>query len=204
MAEQLLTKLHESVLKYINTVIDKTGFPPTVSDIAVQFDVSRQRAHSLLNQLQKRGVVDWKKGDINTLRITADTVKTLKTNKRAVEGGRKLPIENEVGHSRQLFGSSLEEDGNPVSEYFELLISDEFKLTERIPVKVYRYSDGLTVITSEELNLSGQGDSEYLAKLEFSDVLIEDLEDLEEIGTDKLGRALKIRLSMLKRLLKRI
>jgi len=97
-----------------------------------------------------------------------------------------------------------EEKPDVENEYFELLISDEFKLTERIPVKVYRYSDGLCVISSDELNLYAQGDSEYLAKLEFSDVLIEDLEDLEEIGTDKLGRALKIRLSMLKRLLKRI
>jgi len=104
---------------------------------------------------------------------------------------------------KNLKRNDVKEDATVASEYFELLVSDEYELVGRIPVHVHRYNDGTTLLVSNELNMFAQGDSEYLARKEFSDVLIEELEDLEETGTSGLGKALQIRLSMLKRLLKK-
>jgi hypothetical protein len=92
----------------------------------------------------------------------------------------------------------------PSLEHFELLISDEYELTRPIPVQVWRYPDGVVVIRSIELNVYAQSDTEYRARKEFSDILVEELEDLESEGIDNLGRALQVELSMLHRLLRKV
>ncbi len=89
-------------------------------------------------------------------------------------------------------------------EHFELLISDEYELTRPIPVSVLRYSDDSAMIASAELNLYAEGDNEFEARRLFSEILVEQLEDLEAEGVQKLGKLLRIQLSMLKRLLKKI
>jgi hypothetical protein len=89
-------------------------------------------------------------------------------------------------------------------EEFSLLVSDEYELIRSVPVQVHRCDDGTVVLSSPELNLYAQGDTEYSARREFSDVLVEELEDLETEGMENLGRALQISLSMLRRLLRKI
>ncbi|MFH1676067.1 MAG: hypothetical protein ABIC40_03495 [bacterium] len=100
----------------------------------------------------------------------------------------------------------IEDDPLPVLEHFGLLISEDYELTDSIPVHVYRYDDGTVVICSMELNQYAEGDTEYLARRLFSEILIEELEDLE-VTVDQgqvLGRDLKIQLSLLRRLLRKI
>jgi len=94
----------------------------------------------------------------------------------------------------------------PTLEHLELLISDEYELKKSIPIRVYRYDDGVTVIRSIELNLYAQDVTDYGAYREFSEVLIDQLEDLETMVDEgeELGRALEIELSMLRRLLRKI
>ena len=94
----------------------------------------------------------------------------------------------------------------PSLEHFELLISDEYELTRPIPIEVTRYDDGVVLIASRELNLYAEADDEYQALRDFSFVLTEHLEDLVGFLKEgkKLGRDLEIRLSMLRRLLRRI
>jgi len=92
----------------------------------------------------------------------------------------------------------------PSREHFELLVSDKYELTKPFPVLVYHYGDGTVVIRSQELNLYAQGDTDYLARQEFSDILVEMIEDLDAEGVENLGKVPRIQLSMLKRLLKKI
>lgn len=82
-------------------------------------------------------------------------------------------------------------------EHFELLISDKYELIKPIPVQVHRYPDGVVVIDSPELNIYAQGDTEYLARMYFSENLIEQFEYLSKQEKDDLGRALQIQLVML-------
>ena len=100
----------------------------------------------------------------------------------------------------------IEDDPAPTMEHLELLISDEYELTRPVPIRVYRYRDDVVVIRSFELNLYAQGYSDHDARLEFSIILIEELEDLESDVKEgqALGRALQIELSMLQRLIRKI
>jgi hypothetical protein len=93
----------------------------------------------------------------------------------------------------------------PLQEQFELLISEKYELTKPVPVHVYRYDDGTVLIRSMELDLFAQGDREYDARLSFSEVLISELEDLEKDlkNGQKIGKALQLELSMLRRLLRK-
>ncbi|MCK4719007.1 hypothetical protein KAU08_00035 [bacterium] len=93
----------------------------------------------------------------------------------------------------------------PQQEQFELLISEKYELTKPVPVHVYRYDDGTVLIRSMELDLFAQGDREYDARLSFSEVLISELEDLEKDlkNGQKIGKALQLELSMLRRLLRK-
>ena len=93
----------------------------------------------------------------------------------------------------------------PLQEQFELLISEKYELTKPVPVHVYRYDDGTVLIRSMELDLFAQGDREYDARLAFSEVLISELEDLEKDlkNGQKIGKALQLELSMLRRLLRK-
>lgn len=98
------------------------------------------------------------------------------------------------------------EEVTPVLEPFELLVSDEYELTRPIPTHVYRYGDGTVVIRSLELNLYGQGYTDYEARRDFSLAVIEEFEELREDIEQgvKLGPDLQVRLSLLGRLLKRV
>ena len=100
----------------------------------------------------------------------------------------------------------IENEPVPTMEHLELLISDEYELTRPIPIRVYRYRDGVVVIRSIELNLYAQDYTDHDAMLEFSTVLIEELEELESDVKkgQALGRTLQIELSMLQRLIRRI
>lgn len=93
----------------------------------------------------------------------------------------------------------------PLQEQFELLISEKYELTKPVPVHVYRYDDGTVLIRSMELDLYAQGDREYDARLAFSEVLVTELEDLEKDlkNGQKIGKALQLELSMLRRLLRK-
>lgn len=82
MAEQILTINHKRILNFIHTVAQNTGFPPSAREIARNFEVSRQRAHQLLKQLRKHGMVDWGEGDLNTLRVTEDGINILNKETR--------------------------------------------------------------------------------------------------------------------------
>ena len=99
----------------------------------------------------------------------------------------------------------IEDDPTPTMEHLELLISDEYELTRPIPIQVTRYED-VVVVRCFELNLYAQGFTDHDARLEFSIVLIEELEELESDVKkgQALGRALQIELSMLRRLIRKI
>ncbi|MCK4719010.1 hypothetical protein KAU08_00050 [bacterium] len=92
---------------------------------------------------------------------------------------------------------TVEDECITSNEHFELLISDKYKLLKPIPVQVHRYPDSVVVIDSPELNLYAQGDTEYLARMSFSEILIEQLDFLSKQEKSKLGRALQIQLVML-------
>jgi hypothetical protein len=98
------------------------------------------------------------------------------------------------------------EEVTPVLEPFELLISDRYELTSPISTHVYRYADGSVLITSMELNLYAEGDTEYEARRNFSDILVEQVEDLESFVEQgrRLGRDLELQLALLRRLLRRL
>jgi len=98
------------------------------------------------------------------------------------------------------------EDPSPSHEHLELLLSDRYELTRPVPIRVYSYEDGTVLVDSPELNLYAQGDSDHDALCSFSEILVEQLEDLEAFLEEgkKLGRELRIQLSLLRRLLRRI
>jgi hypothetical protein len=94
---------------------------------------------------------------------------------------------------------------HPDLEHLELLVSDEYELTRPLQIKVHHYDDGTVMVESVELNLYAEGNSDYDALGNFSNVLIEQLEDLEEFQKQgkKLGRDLRVQMSLLQKLLKK-
>ena len=92
----------------------------------------------------------------------------------------------------------------PIVEDYTTLISSDYILKKPVQIHVYRYNDGVVLIRSLELNLYAEGDSEYLARREFSDVLVDELEDLEQEGIGNLGSDLQLRLALLQGLIGKI
>lgn len=93
----------------------------------------------------------------------------------------------------------------PTLEHLELLLSEEYELTRPLKIKVHHYNDGTVMVESVELNLYAEGNSDYDAPNNFSQVLVEQLEDLQDFQKQgkRLGRDLRIQMNLLQRLMKK-
>ena len=52
-----LTKRQESVLRFISNFSTENGYPPTVQEIAVSFDIFRNAAHQHIWAIERKGYI---------------------------------------------------------------------------------------------------------------------------------------------------
>ena len=117
-----------------------------------------------------------------------------------------LGVEENMSQKSEVKSTTRKRQTKSALEQFELLISDQFELTRSIPISITREGANWVLVESRELNLYAEGHSEYEARRNFSNALVSQLGDLEEFETHgkELGRDLRVQLSLLKRLLRKV
>lgn len=65
------------ILDSVHTQAVRHGKPPSVRDLADQFDVGVATMHSYLRRLEGEGMVTWRHGAHRTLRLTSAGVDSL-------------------------------------------------------------------------------------------------------------------------------
>lgn len=67
----------EKILVVLNEAHAAHGKPPSVRDLADQFDVGVATMHSYLQKLAKEGMVEWRPGRHRSLHLTQQAIREL-------------------------------------------------------------------------------------------------------------------------------
>ena len=67
----------DDILKSVNAAATAHGKPPSVRDLADQFEVGVATMHSYLQKLSEEGMVEWRPGRHRSLHLTQQGIREL-------------------------------------------------------------------------------------------------------------------------------
>ncbi|MFO7849082.1 MAG: transcriptional repressor LexA [Spirochaetia bacterium] len=93
-----LTARQEEVLQFIYTFIEEHSYPPTMREIAAQFEISPKGAHDHVKALERKGKIKYDEKRSRTI----EPVESF-DNENSKEETRKIPLLGNVAAGKPLF-----------------------------------------------------------------------------------------------------
>ena len=94
-AERKLTSREEKALAAVRAFAQKMGYPPTIRELGERLEVSRRRAHQLLQSLRAKGAIEWDTGRARGIRVVSHQEAPARTSAETLKAAlHALPFVN--------------------------------------------------------------------------------------------------------------